>query len=76
MRNTDDHVDEIEAQFAQADEDGDGRISLTEFRGLMLAHERGLRDAAVANRFLEIDTDRDGRIGLAEFRSWWLTDWR
>ncbi len=74
MTFTADRIDEVEELFARADEDGDGRISLAEFRGLMLELDRHMRDSAVTSSFLEIDTDRDGRIGFAEFRSWWLSD--
>jgi Ca2+-binding EF-hand superfamily protein len=69
-----DQIDDIEELFDQADEDQDDQISLTEFRGLMLALDRHLHDDAVVTRFREIDTNRDGRIQFAEFRSWWMTD--
>ncbi len=72
MKSTADRIDEIEESFARADEDGDGRISLTEFRGLMLEADRHMPDNAVTGSFLSIDTDHDGRIGIAEFRSWRL----
>lgn len=67
-----DRTEEIEELFEQADEDRDGQISLTEFRGLMLGLDRRMHDNAVTSRFLELDTDHDGRVGLAEFRTWWL----
>ena len=72
MKSQRDQVDDIDELFDQSDEDGDGQISLTEFRGLMLTLDRNRRDDAVARGFLEIDTNRDGRIGFAEFRNWWL----
>ena len=74
MKSTDSRVEEIEESFTQADEDGDGQINLTEFRGLMLELDRQMRDEAVSTTFLAIDTNRDGRIGFPEFRSWWLRD--
>jgi len=74
MTSTADRIDEIEEQFDQADEDRDGQISLTEFRGLMLDLDRHMHDSAVATTFLAIDTNNDGRIGFAEFRSWSLRD--
>ena len=74
MKNSEDRLDEIAEQFEKADEDADGQISLTEFRGLMLVLGRSMRDSAVTSSFLDIDANRDGRIGFAEFRSWWLSD--
>jgi Ca2+-binding EF-hand superfamily protein len=74
MKHAQNRVDEIEELFDQADEDRDGQISLTEFRGLMLALDRDKHDSAVAAGFLEIDTDRDGRVGVGEFRAWWLSE--
>jgi Ca2+-binding EF-hand superfamily protein len=72
MKQTEDRANEIEEPFALSDEDGDGQINLTEFRGLMLALDRGMHDIAVGDSFLAIDTNRDGRISVADFRSWWL----
>lgn len=74
MKAITDRIDDIELHFSQADEDADGRISLSEFRGLMLALDRCLRDDAVTTTFLALDADRDGRISFPEFRSWWLRD--
>jgi len=74
MKRQADRIDEIEESFATADEDADGQISLTEFRGLMLELDRHMQDASVTTSFLAIDSDRDGRIGFAEFRTWWLRD--
>ena len=73
MKLTADRIDDIEELFDQADQDGDDQISLTEFRGLMVALDRRMHDNAVATSFLEIDTNRDGRISFAEFRSWWMS---
>jgi hypothetical protein len=71
MRQRDHRLEDVEELFAQADEDGDDQISLTEFRGLMLTLDRRMRDGAVTASFLEIDGNHDGRIGLGEFRAWW-----
>jgi Ca2+-binding EF-hand superfamily protein len=62
-------VDEIEREFARADEDDDGQISLAEFRGLMLDLDWHMKDGAVGTTFLAIDADHNGRIGCAEFRA-------
>ena len=74
MKKQADRIDEIEEKFASADEDGDGQISLTEFRGLMLDLDRHMHDSSVTTTFLAIDSNGDGRIGFAEFRAWWLRD--
>jgi Ca2+-binding EF-hand superfamily protein len=74
MKHAEDRNDEIEELFERADEDGDGQISLTEFRGLMLERDRHMHDNAVAASFLKLDTNHDGRIGLTEFRSWWASE--
>jgi Ca2+-binding EF-hand superfamily protein len=74
MKYAEDRVDDIAESFDLADEDGDGQISLTEFRGLMLALGSTLRDEAVEASFLRIDSNRDGRIGFEEFRAWCLED--
>jgi len=74
MKNSQNQSDGIEELFGQADEDADGQISLTEFRGLMLTLDRRMHDAVVGTTFLAIDANNDGRIGFTEFRSWWLRD--
>ena len=74
MKHAQNRVEEIESLFEQADEDRDGQISLTEFRGLMLSLDRNQHDSSVTAGFLEIDTNRDGRVGFAEFRAWWLSE--
>jgi calmodulin len=69
-----DTLDEVEELFDEADEDGDGQISVTEFRTLMVELDRRkLRDTIDA-AFTKVDANRDGRIGFAEFRAWWMTD--
>ena len=72
MKSQDNRIDSIQELFAQADEDRDDQISLTEFRGLMSTLDRRLRVEAVVSSFLKIDTNRDGRIAFQEFRAWWL----
>jgi Ca2+-binding EF-hand superfamily protein len=74
MKATANRLDEIGESFAMADEDRDGQISLTEFRGLMLALDRRMGDSAVTTTFLAIDADNDGRVGFSEFRAWWFRD--
>jgi Ca2+-binding EF-hand superfamily protein len=72
MKPQENRVDDITALFAQADEDGDDRISLTEFRGLMATLDHQMREDAIVSNFLKIDTNYDGRVGFEEFRAWWL----
>lgn len=72
MKHTADRIDEIEELFEQADEDGDGQISLTEFRTLMSGLVGGMSPTSLDTSFGKVDSDRDGRIGFAEFRAWWL----
>ena len=74
MKSRFDRIDEIEESFASADEDGDGQISLTEFRGLMLELNRHMHDSSITTTFVAIDANGDGRIAFAEFRAWWLRD--
>ena len=69
-----DTLDEVEELFDQADEDGDGQISLTEFRTLMVELDRRKLRGAIDAAFAAVDQDRNGRIGFAEFRAWWMTD--
>ena len=74
MKSQADRIDEVEESFAAADDDGDGQISLTEFRGMMLEIDRQMHDSSVTTTFLAIDSNSDGRIGFSEFRAWWLRD--
>lgn len=72
MKKQADRMDEIQESFVSADEDADGKISLTEFRGLLLELDRHMHESSVTTTFLAIDSNRDGRIDFAEFRAWWL----
>jgi Ca2+-binding EF-hand superfamily protein len=73
MDITKDTLDEVEELFDQADEDGDGQISLTEFRTLMVELDRRKLRGTIDAAFAKVDENHDGRIGFAEFRAWWLT---
>jgi len=72
MRRKENCFEDIEEMFDEADQDRDDHISLTEFRGLMTALGRHLRDDAAATQFEKIDGNHDGRIGFEEFRAWFL----
>jgi Ca2+-binding EF-hand superfamily protein len=72
MKPQETKVDSIEELFEQADEDRDGQISLTEFRGLMSSFDRHMREDAIVSNFLKIDSNHDGRVAFPELRAWWL----
>ena len=72
MERAADKLDEIEELFDQADGDGDGKISLTEFRTLMSRLASSLPPNSLDTSFGKVDGDRDGRISFAEFRAWWV----
>src|ERR1041385_1411736 len=62
--------DVMQALFNQADSDGDGSISSSEF-GSLLNHTNGAGAASASNTsdlFKSIDKDGDGQISLAEFK--------
>ncbi|MCP5340198.1 MAG: EF-hand domain-containing protein [Steroidobacteraceae bacterium] len=66
--------EEIQALFAVADSDHDGRIDFGEFRQLIaeLDPDAGMDAETLQVGFREIDTDHDRRIDRAEFMAWWL----
>ena len=73
MKHTADRLDEIEVLFDQADEDGDGQVSLTEFRTLMSGLDSYIPASSLDTSFAKVDSDHNGRISFAEFRAWWLS---
>ena len=52
--------------FALLDTDGDGRISATELKALMLALGEDVTDEAAVEAVTIMDTDGDGLISLDE----------
>jgi Ca2+-binding EF-hand superfamily protein len=70
MRSTESLRDELEEIFERVDEDGDGIVSFTEFKGLMLEVGDLSDEAALRTSFGRIDTDRNGRINFDELRAW------
>ena len=52
--------------FAMLDTDGDGRISATELKALMLALGEEVTDEAAVEAVAIMDTDDDGLISLEE----------
>lgn len=63
--------DDLYTTFAELDEDGDGRISASEFQRAMSARGEEVTSAEVASVFLHADTDKDGLIDFAEFSKAW-----
>ncbi len=67
-------IQEVQEDFASADDDGDGRIDFAEFKNLLEDLNAGMSQTDLSIGFREIDTDRDGRIDLQEFAAWWARD--
>lgn len=67
-------IQELQEDFASADDDGDGRIDFAEFKRLLEGLGAGMSEAELSIGFHEVDTDRDGRIDLQEFAAWWARD--
>ena len=66
---------EIDALFAQSDQDNDGQINFTEFKALVRElDDEEIPAEALRIGFDETDQDRNGRINIDEFRAWWLSD--
>jgi Ca2+-binding EF-hand superfamily protein len=70
MRSNDSLRDELEEIFERVDEDGDGNVSFTEFKGLMLEVGDLSDEGALRTSFSRIDTDHNGRISFDELRAW------
>jgi Ca2+-binding EF-hand superfamily protein len=67
-----DEIDELCAEFAACDTDGDGRVTLAEFESLLQSVGSLVPKEKRRSEFLRIDADGNGLIDLAEFRYWWL----
>jgi Ca2+-binding EF-hand superfamily protein len=65
---------EIDALFAQADQDNDGQINFTEFKALVRELDEELTEQELRIGFTATDVNGNGRINIDEFRSWWLAD--
>jgi Ca2+-binding EF-hand superfamily protein len=62
----------IQTHFAQADVNGDGFVTKTEFDARIAAHKaqrEAKRDERQADRFAALDTNKDGSISKAEFEA-------
>ena len=67
-------IAEIDALFAQADQDNDGQINFTEFKALVRELDGELSEQELRIGFTATDTNGNGRINIDEFRAWWLSD--
>lgn len=65
---------EIDALFAQADQDNDGQINFTEFKALVRELDENLSEQELRVGFTATDANGNGRINIDEFRAWWLSD--
>lgn len=61
---------EIQEVFDRVDENGDGRINLEEFVGLMLELDDTRSRSALRQAFDNIDQNRDGHVSREEFEAW------
>jgi Ca2+-binding EF-hand superfamily protein len=57
--------------FAELDANGDGQITMAEFRTAMAARGETVPEPEVESIFRDADTDHDGQISLAEFTAAW-----
>jgi Ca2+-binding EF-hand superfamily protein len=63
--------DELVRTFNELDLNGDGQITMTEFRTAMTARGEEITDEELESIFADADSDRDGQISLAEFTRAW-----
>jgi Ca2+-binding EF-hand superfamily protein len=64
---------EIDALFAQTDQDNDGQINFTEFKSLVRELDVELSEQELRVGFTATDVNGNGRINIDEFRAWWLS---
>lgn len=62
---------ELSRTFAELDADGDGQITVAEFRAAMSARGEDIADDEIKSIFADADADGDGQISLAEFSAAW-----
>ena len=67
-------IEELRENFAECDQNSDGRIQFAEFENLL--KNIGAETSPEENRvgFAEVDTDRDGTISFEEFVAWFSED--
>ena len=64
-------IDELKESFDYNDGNGDGKISLDEFKSMLDELDAYVDDREARVGFTAIDTDRDGAIDFDEFVAWW-----
>jgi Ca2+-binding EF-hand superfamily protein len=69
----DEEIAEIDALFAQADQDHDGQINFTEFKALVRELDADMSEAELRVGFTETDANQNSRINIDEFRTWWMS---
>jgi Ca2+-binding EF-hand superfamily protein len=73
VTNKEQELAEIDALFAQADQDHDGQINFSEFKELVRELDGDMTDAELRVGFTETDVNQNSRINIDEFRAWWLS---
>jgi Ca2+-binding EF-hand superfamily protein len=73
VANREQELAEIDALFAQADQDHDGQINFSEFKTLVRELDGDMTDAELRVGFTETDVNQNSRINIDEFRAWWLS---
>lgn len=66
-------MSDIRAAFEAFDEDGNGKIDLSEFRAIANKLGLGLEFAEAERLFDEIDEDETGLIDYEEFATWYAS---
>ncbi|GAA1869332.1 EF-hand domain-containing protein [Myceligenerans crystallogenes] len=63
--------DDLTATFTEFDGDGDGHITVDEFRQAMAKKGEDVSKDDLTSIFVHADGDGDGKINLAEFTEAW-----
>ncbi|HET8696555.1 MAG TPA: EF-hand domain-containing protein [Gammaproteobacteria bacterium] len=71
---SEEQLDELRESFDYNDRDGDGRIQLDEFVGMLDELEAEMSEDEAQTGFKDIDSNDDGLIDFAEFCAWWAED--
>lgn len=64
-------ADDLTATFTEFDGDGDGRITVDEFRQAMSRKGEEVTNEDLTSIFVHADGDGDGKINLDEFTQAW-----